>query len=74
MFKHLPASDIWAVSPSLMPGSVTRAQFMERAAQRWAWQVDKNGDGVLSVAEKEANLAKILERCNRLASAVHERG
>ena len=42
------ASDIFPASPLM--GDVTRAQFMERAAQRFALQ-DKNGDGVLSVAE-----------------------
>ena len=54
------ASDILPVSPLM--GDVTRAQFMERAAQRFALQ-DKNGDGVLSVAEKEANLAKLIRMC-----------
>ncbi|MGY3857755.1 EF-hand domain-containing protein [Aeromonas intestinalis] len=39
-------------------GDITKAQFMERAEQRFAQQ-DKNGDGVISVAEKEAALAKI---------------
>ncbi|MFM4770932.1 EF-hand domain-containing protein [Aeromonas caviae] len=56
------ASDILPVSPLM--GDVTRAQFMERAAQRFALQ-DKNGDGVLSVAEKEANLAGVMQQAGK---------
>jgi hypothetical protein len=53
-------------------GDVTRAQFMERAAQRFALQ-DKNGDGVLSVAEKEANLAKLAGVMQQAGKPVPER-
>lgn len=56
------ASDILPASPLM--GDVTRAQFMERAAQRFALQ-DKNGDGVLSVAEKEANLAGVMQQAGK---------
>ncbi|BDA15237.1 hypothetical protein KAM339_037780 [Aeromonas caviae] len=64
------ASDILPVSPLM--GDVTRAQFMERAAQRFALQ-DKNGDGVLSVAEKEANLAKLAGVMQQAGKPVPER-
>ncbi|MGL5815393.1 MAG: EF-hand domain-containing protein [Aeromonas sp.] len=47
-----------ALPSTPMMGDITKAQFMERAEQRFALQ-DKNGDGVLSVAEKEDSLAKI---------------
>ncbi|MFM4707996.1 hypothetical protein [Aeromonas caviae] len=52
------ASDILPTSPLM--GDVTRAQFMERAAQRFALQ-DKNGDGVIGESERldiKANLEK----------------
>lgn len=52
------ASDILPASPLM--GDVTRAQFMERAAQRFALQ-DKNGDGVIGESERldiKANLEK----------------
>ncbi len=42
----------------LIKGDITKAQFMERAEQRFAMQ-DQNHDGVLSVAEKEASMAKM---------------
>jgi hypothetical protein len=45
---------------------------MERAAQRFALQ-DKNGDGVLSVAEKEANLAKLAGVMQQAGKPVPER-
>ena len=64
------ASDILPASPLM--GDVTRAQFMERAAQRFALQ-DKNGDGVLSVAEKEANLAKLAGVMQQAGKPVPER-
>ena len=64
------ASDILPASPLM--GDVTKAQFMERAAQRFALQ-DKNGDGVLSVAEKEANLAKLAGVMQQAGKPVPER-
>lgn len=64
------ASDILPASPLM--GDVTRAQFMERAAQRFVLQ-DKNGDGVLSVAEKEANLAKLAGVMQQAGKPVPER-
>ena len=42
------------------------------AAQRFALQ-DKNGDGVLSVAEKEANLAKLAGVMQQAGKPVPER-
>lgn len=45
------AVDSLPVTP--MMGDITKGQFMERAEQRFALQ-DKNGDGVLSVAEEAA--------------------
>lgn len=44
----------------LVKGDITKAQFMEQSELRFARQ-DQNGDGILSVAEKEAALAKLQE-------------
>ncbi|MNF75862.1 EF hand [compost metagenome] len=44
----------------LIKGDISKAQFMEKAEQRFARQ-DQNGDGVLSIAEKEAAMAKMHE-------------
>ncbi|MGU5536215.1 EF-hand domain-containing protein [Aeromonas caviae] len=41
-------------------GDITKAQFMERAEQRFARQ-DTDKDGTLSVAEREAAMAKMHE-------------
>lgn len=55
-----------------MIGDISKGQFMERAEQRFAMQ-DKNGDGVLSVAEKEAALAKVEEVIKQAGKPVPER-
>ena len=44
----------------LIKGEISKAQFMEKSEQRFARQ-DLNGDGVLSIAEKEAAMAKMQE-------------
>lgn len=41
----------------LAKGEITRAQFMERSGQLFKMQ-DQNGDGTISIAEREAVLAK----------------
>lgn len=50
-------------------GDVTKAQFMERAEQRFARQ-DSNGDGTLSVAEREAAMAKMQEAMKQSGKAM----
>ena len=50
-------------------GDITRAQFMERAEQRFARQ-DSNGDGTLSVAEREAAMAKMHEAMKQSGKAM----
>ena len=52
-----------------LKGDVTRAQFMERAEQRFARQ-DSNGDGTLSVAEREAAMAKMHEAMQQSGKAM----
>lgn len=52
-----------------MKGDITKAQFMERAEQRFARQ-DSNGDGTLSVAEKEAAMAKMQEAMKQSGKAM----
>lgn len=64
------ATDVLPSTP--MMGDVTKAQFMERAEQRFALQ-DKNGDGVLSVAEKEATMTKMEEMMKQAGKPVPER-
>lgn len=64
------AADSLPVTPQM--GDITKAKFMERAEQRFALQ-DKNGDGVLSVAEKEASMAKLEETMKLAGKAVPER-
>ena len=53
----------------LLKGDVTKAQFMERAEQRFARQ-DSNGDGTLSVAEKEVAMAKMQEAMKQSGKAM----
>ncbi|MCK2085498.1 EF-hand domain-containing protein [Aeromonas sp. 3925] len=53
----------------LLKGDVTKAQFMERAEQRFARQ-DSNGDGTLSVAEKEAAMARMQEAMKQSGKAM----
>ena len=53
----------------LIKGDITKAQFMERAEQRFARQ-DSNGDGTLSVAEKEAAMAKMQEAMKQSGKAM----
>lgn len=50
-------------------GDITKAQFMERAEQRFARQ-DSNGDGTLSVAEREAAMAKMHEAMKQSGKAM----
>ncbi|QSE75403.1 EF-hand domain-containing protein [Aeromonas media] len=50
-------------------GDVTKAQFMEKAEQRFARQ-DSNGDGTLSVAEREAAMAKMQEAMKQSGKAM----
>ena len=44
----------------LIKGEISKAQFMEKSEERFARQ-DLNGDGTLSIAEKEAAMAKMQE-------------
>ena len=53
----------------MLKGDITKAQFMERAEQRFARQ-DSNGDGTLSVAEKEAAMAKMQEAMKQSGKAM----
>lgn len=64
------AVDSLPVTP--MMGDITKAQFMKRAEQRFAVQ-DQNGDGVLSVAEKEAALTKMEALMKQAGKPVPER-
>ena len=53
----------------LIKGDISKAQFMERAEQRFARQ-DSNGDGTLSVTEKEAAMAKMHEAMKQSGKAM----
>ena len=53
----------------MLKGDITKAQFMERAEQRFVRQ-DSNGDGTLSVAEKEAAMAKMQEAMKQSGKAM----
>ena len=50
-------------------GDITKAQFMERAEQRFARQ-DTDKDGTLSVAEREAAMAKMHEAMQQSGKAM----
>ncbi|MBL0680651.1 EF-hand domain-containing protein [Aeromonas dhakensis] len=50
-------------------GDITKAQFMERAEQRFARQ-DTDKDGTLSVAEREAAMAKMHEAMQQSGQAM----
>ncbi|HEA3084709.1 TPA: EF-hand domain-containing protein [Aeromonas dhakensis] len=50
-------------------GDITKAQFMERAEQRFARQ-DTDKDGTLSVAEREAAMAKMHEAMQQSGHAM----
>ena len=50
-------------------GDITKAQFMERAEQRFARQ-DTDKDGTLSVAEREAAMAKMHEAMQKSGKAM----
>lgn len=52
-----------------MKGDITKAQFMERAEQRFARQ-DTDKDGTLSVAEREAAMAKMHEAMQQSGQAM----
>ena len=52
-----------------MKGDITKAQFMERAEQRFARQ-DTDKDGTLSVAEREAAMAKMHEAMQQSGKAM----
>ncbi|MCS3456308.1 EF-hand domain-containing protein [Aeromonas rivuli] len=56
----------------LIKGDISKAQFMASAEKRFARQ-DQNGDGVISVAEKEATLAKMEAAMKQAGKAVPER-
>ncbi|WP_043757313.1 calcium-binding EF-hand protein [Aeromonas taiwanensis] len=53
----------------LIKGDITKAQFMERAEQRFARQ-DTDKDGTLSVAEREAAMAKMHEAMQQSGKAM----
>ncbi len=53
----------------LIKGDITKAQFMERAEQRFARQ-DTDKDGTLSVAEREAAMAKMHEAMQQSSKAM----
>lgn len=50
-------------------GDITKAQFMERAEQRFARQ-DTDKDGTLSVAEREAAMARMHEAMQQSGQAM----
>ena len=50
-------------------GDITKAQFMERAEQRFARQ-DTDKDGTLSVAEREAAMARMHEAMQQSGKAM----
>ena len=50
-------------------GDITKAQFMERAEQRFARQ-DTDKDGTLSVAEREAAMARMQEAMQQSGKAM----
>ncbi|WP_421190381.1 EF-hand domain-containing protein [Aeromonas sanarellii] len=52
-----------------MKGDITKAQFMERAEQRFARQ-DTDKDGTLSVAEREAAMARMHEAMQQSGKAM----
>lgn len=56
----------------VIKGDISKAQFMASAEQRFARQ-DQNGDGVISVAEKEAAMAKMEEAMKRAGKPVPAR-
>lgn len=53
----------------LIKGDLTKAQFMERAGQRFTRQ-DSNGDGILSVAEREAAMARMQDRMKQSGKVI----
>lgn len=84
MFKHyllslsllggvaLAAEDPLDEPMMLIKGDMTKAQFMERAEQRFARQ-DSDKDGTLSVAEREAAMAKMHEAMKQSGKAMPEK-